>query len=110
MLFHASEVSAFVTPDCFLQYTAMAFGMQNAPATFQRLMVKVLPGVSNCEVYLDDIVIYSATWEEHVQTLELVIKRLLEAHLTLNLAKCEFAKARVTYLGKLVGQGQVRPV
>lgn len=106
----ASEVSAFVTPDCFLQYTSMAFGMRNAPATFQRLMLKVLSGVPKCEVYLDDIVIYSAMWEEHVQTLELVFKRLLEAHLTLNLAKCEFAKARVTYLGKLVGQGQVRPV
>ncbi len=53
---------------------------------------------------------FSAAWEEHVQTLELVFKRLLEAHLTVKLAKCEFARARGTYLGKLVGQGQVRPV
>ncbi len=51
----ASEVSAFVNPNSFLQYTSMAFGMRNAPATFQRLMVKVLSGVSNCEVYLDEI-------------------------------------------------------
>ncbi len=54
----ASEVSAFVNPNSFLQYTSMAFGMRNAPAKFQRLMVKVLSGVSNCEVYLDDIVIF----------------------------------------------------
>lgn len=104
----ASEISAFVTPDSFLQYTVMPFGLRNAPATFQRLMHKVLSGVSDCEVYLDDIVAYSKTWHEHVKTLHVVFKRLQEASLTLNLAKCDFGKATVTYLGKEVGQGQVR--
>ncbi len=60
----ASEVSAFVTPDDFLNYTVMAFGMRNAPATFQRLMQKVLSGVKSCEAYLDDVVVYSDSWEE----------------------------------------------
>lgn len=106
----ASEVSAFVTPDNLLQYTVMAFGMRNAQSTFQRLMHKVLSDVPNCEVYLDDIVIYSANWEEHLQVLNIVSGHLRDANLTLNLAKCEFAKAVVTYLGKRVGQGQVRPV
>ena len=49
----ASEISAFVTPDYFLQYTVMPFGLRNAPATFQRLMNTVLSGVKNCEAYLD---------------------------------------------------------
>lgn len=106
----ASEVSAFVTPDAFMQYTVMAFGMRNAPATFQRLMYLVLSDVQNCEVYLDDVVIYSLTWEDHLCTLGSVMERLAKASLTLNLSKCEFAKAVVTYLGKLVGQGQVKPV
>ncbi len=70
----------------------------------------VLSGIQNCEVYLDDIVIYSMTWEDHIRTLEALFKRLNEDSLTLNLAKCEFARAVITYLGKLVGQGQVRPV
>ncbi|KAK7926200.1 hypothetical protein WMY93_008510 [Mugilogobius chulae] len=106
----ASDISAFVTPDHFMQYTVMAFGMRNAPATFQRLMHVVLSDVSNCNVYLDDIVVYSDTWASHVNTLKEVFKRLSGANLTLNLAKCEFGRATVTYLGKVVGHGHVRPV
>ncbi|XP_077940982.1 uncharacterized protein LOC144385285 isoform X1 [Gasterosteus aculeatus] len=105
----ASKISAFVTPDAFLQYTRMAFGLRNAPATFQRLMSTVLGGVPNCTVYLDDVVVYSSTWEEHTLTLHDVFGRLSAASLTLNLKKCEFVKASVTYLGKQVGNGQVRP-
>lgn len=106
----ASEISAFVTPDHFLQYTVMPFGLRNAPATFQRLMNTVLCGVRGCEVYLDDIVAYSSTWSEHMKTLREIFERLGAASLTLNLTKCEFGKAVVTYLGKKVGQGQVCPV
>ncbi|CAM4678617.1 unnamed protein product [Leuciscus chuanchicus] len=106
----ASEISAFVTPDNFLQYSVLAFGMRNAPATFQRLMYNVLAGVKNCEVYLDDVVIHSHTWTEHLSTLENVFKRFADASLTLNLSKCEFAKAVISYLGKQVGQGMVKPV
>ncbi|XP_030216443.1 uncharacterized protein LOC115546817 [Gadus morhua] len=106
----ASEISAFVTPDHFLQYTVMAFGMCNAPATFQRLVNSVLAGVANCNAYLDDLIVYTTTWEEHMQILDQVFTRLAKASLTLNLAKCEFGKATVTYLGRQVGQGQVRPV
>lgn len=106
----ASEISAFVTPDHFMQYTVMAFGLKNAPATFQRLMHLVLSDVPNCTVYLDDIVVYTDTWSEHVSSLREVFKRLSQAQLTLNLVKCEFGKATVTYLGKVVGHGQVRPL
>ncbi len=105
-----SEISAFVTSDNFLQYKRMDFGMRNAPATFQRLMRIVLAGLENCEAYLDDIVIYSCDWEQHLISLYSVFERLSDASLTLNLAKCEFGKAGVTYLGKCVGQGQVHPV
>ncbi|KAI2647007.1 Retrovirus-related Pol polyprotein [Labeo rohita] len=52
----ASEISAFVSPNCFLQYKVLAFGMRNAPATFQRLMHQILSDVTNCEVYVDGIV------------------------------------------------------
>lgn len=106
----AAEISAFVTPDFFGQYSVMAFGMRNAPSTFQRLMRLVLQDVPDCEAYLDDIVIYSPTWEEHMKSLETVFARLANAVLTVNLAKCEFAKATITYLGKQVGQGKVKPV
>ncbi len=106
----AREISAFVTPDAFLQYTVMPFGVRNAPATFQRLVNRVLWGVQGCEAYLDDIVVHSATWDEHINQLKQVFQRLAEANLTVNLAKCDFAKATVIYLGKIVGGGMVKPV
>lgn len=102
-----SELCAFVTPDHFLQYTVMPFGLRNAPATFQWLMNTVLCGVRNCDIYLDDIVAYSSTWSKHLDTLREVLRT---ASLTLNLTKCEFGKAMVTYLVKQVGQGCVSNV
>uniref|UniRef100_A0AAQ4PM80 Gypsy retrotransposon integrase-like protein 1 n=1 Tax=Gasterosteus aculeatus aculeatus TaxID=481459 RepID=A0AAQ4PM80_GASAC len=106
----ASAISAFATPDNFAQYFVMAFGMRNAPATFQRLVSSVFSGVPNCTAYLDDVVIHSSEWTAHVDSLRTVFQRLADASLTLNLAKCEFGKATVTYLGKQVGGGQVRPL
>ncbi len=80
--------------------------MRNAPATFQRMMLQVLSGVSTCEVYIDDIVIHSDGWVQHLGTLREVCRGLE----TLNLAKCEFAKGTITYLGKQVGRGLVKPI
>lgn len=63
----ASNMSAFVTSDDSLQYTVMAFRMCNAPATFQRLINKLLSGLSTCNAYLDDLVAYTGTWQDHLQ-------------------------------------------
>ncbi len=106
----ASQISAFVTPDYFLQYTVMAFSMCNAPATFQRLVNSVLAGVSNCNAYLDDLNVYTTTWEEHIQILEQVFAHLASTSLTISLTKCEFGKATLTYLGRQAGQVQVCPM
>lgn len=106
----AQEIAAFITPSGLFSYTVMPFGLRNAPATFQRLMNRVVSGLEGCAVYLDDVVVYSDSWEEHVRRVQALFKRLEWARLTINLAKCEFAKATVTYLGKVVGQGFVRPV
>lgn len=82
----------------------------NAPATFQRLMNRVVRGLVGCAVYLDDLVVYSDTWEQQLERIKSVFERLSAANLTINLAKCEFAKATVVYLGRVVGQGTVKPV
>lgn len=62
------------------------------------------------DAYLDDFVVYSESWEDHVAKLHEVFTRLRGANLTLDLAKCEFGRATVTYLDKVVGRGQVKPV
>lgn len=106
----ASEIAVFVTPDHFLQYTVMALGMCNTPATFQMFLNTVLIGLPDCNAYLDDLRIYTNTWEENMQVLEQVPAQFAQASLTLNLAKFDFGKATVTCLGRQVGQGQVCPV
>ena len=106
----AREIAAFITPTGLYSYAVMPFGLRNAPATFQRLMNRVIGDMQGCAVYLDDVVVYSETWETHLERIRELFTRLAEARLTVNLAKCEFARATVTYLGRVVGQGQVRPV
>ena len=106
----AQDIAAFVTPTGLYSYTVMPFGLRNSPATFQRLMNRVVSGLEGCSVYLDDLVIYSDTWYSHLQRIHALFDRLAEARLTINLAKCEFARATVTYLGRVVGQGCVAPV
>ena len=105
----AKEVSVFVTPQGLFQCRVMPFGMRNAPATFQRLMTDVIAGLDNVVVYIDDILVFSNTWSDHLAYMRDLFDRLTKAGLVVNLAKCEFAKATVTYLGHEVGRGHVVP-
>ena len=70
----------------------MPFGLTNAPATFQRLMAVVLRGLTPmmCLVYLDDIIVFSTTFEEHVERLRLILSRHREAGLKLKPRKCNY--------------------
>ncbi|XP_042247194.1 uncharacterized protein LOC121882816 [Thunnus maccoyii] len=82
--------TAFQTPAGLFQFTVMPFGLHGAPATFQRLMDCVLQGCEDCSAaYLDDVVIFSDTWEQHLCHLERVLGQIQQAGLTLNPAKCE---------------------
>ena len=106
----AREVSAFVTPSGLYQYKVMPFGMKNAPATFQRMVNKLVRDIDGCEGYIDDVVIYSDNWSDHIHQIKRFFQIMREAKLTINLMKSEFGKATVKYLGQIVGQGQVRPL
>ena len=106
----AKEISAFVTPDGLYQYKVMPFGMKNSPATFQRLVNSLISNLDGCKAYIDDAIIFSEEWEQHLQTISTFFDRLSEAKLTVNLAKSEFCHANLTFLGHIVGQGQVKHV
>ncbi|GBN87953.1 Retrovirus-related Pol polyprotein from transposon 17.6 [Araneus ventricosus] len=95
------DKTAFVCPFGMFRYKRMPFGLKNAPVTFQRLMDQFrnrLPTV-NILVYLDDIVVLSETFEQHIQDLKMVFNRLRKFKLCVNREKCKFACARVKYLG-----------
>ena len=106
----AREISAFVTPSGLYQYKVMPFGMKNAPATFQRMVNKLVRDIDGCEGYIDDVVIFSDNWLDHIRQIKRFFQIMQEAKLTINLMKSEFGKATVKYLGHIVGQGQVRPL
>ena len=106
----AREISAFVTPSGLYQYKVMPFGMKNAPATFQRMVNKLVRDIDGCEGYIDDVVIFSDNWSDHIHQIKRFFQIMREAKLTINLMKSEFGKATVKYLGHIVGQGQVRPL
>ena len=86
----------------------MPFGLTNAPAVFQRLIQKVLGGLNPEDgngfvtAYIDDILVYSRTLEDHLSHLQKVIARLRSANLKLKPSKCEFVQAEVEYLGHII--------
>ena len=88
----------------------MPFGLQGALVTFQRMMDHLIRGLEGfTAAYLDDLVIYSSTWEEHLQHLQKVFSCLKEAGLTAKPKKCQFAMKECKYLGHIVGNDVVRP-
>ncbi|XP_068209223.1 uncharacterized protein [Palaemon carinicauda] len=92
-----------------LKQEVMPFGLTNAPATFQRMMSEVIRNMNDTYVYLDDVVVASDDWDEHLQTLEELFHRFRSSRLTVNLAKSAFGRAKVTYLGHTFGGGSIMP-
>ena len=84
--------------------------MKNSPAIFQRLVKRSIFGLDGCKAYIDDAIIYSEEWEQHLETIREFFKRLSDDKLTINLSKSEFCHANLTFLRHIVGQGQVRAV
>ena len=109
------EKTAFATPQGLYEFLVMPFGLKNAPAVFQRLMQRVFDGLNPeggkqfLAVYLDDILVFSTTLEEHLAHLRKVIDRLQSANLKLKPSKCRFMKKEVEYLGHIVTAEGLRP-
>ncbi|GFV93573.1 retrovirus-related Pol polyprotein from transposon 297 [Trichonephila clavipes] len=95
------DKTAFVCSFGTFRYKRMPFGLRNAPATFQRLMDQFRNGLANVNilVYLDDIVVLSETFEQHIEDLRMVFDRLKKFKLCANRKKCKFVCSRVKYLG-----------
>ena len=100
----AKQKTAFATSQGLYQFKVLPFGLCNAPSTFERLMERVLQGLrwQILLVYLDDVIIFSRSIQEHLERLDVVFSKLKEAGLKLKPKKCHLFKREVVYLGHVV--------
>ncbi|GET61515.1 uncharacterized protein LOC110064491 [Rhizophagus irregularis DAOM 181602=DAOM 197198] len=105
------EKTAFICSQGLYEFNVMPFGLKNAPAIFQRTMNKIFKEYLDkfMNVYIDDIIIYSKNWNEHLQHIKIVLEELRKANMMLKLKKCEWAKKNVEYLGHVVGTDGLKP-
>ena len=103
--------TAFVCEYGQYEFNRMPFGLTNAPSTFQRLMNRILKPVlyESVLVYLDDIIVFSKTVDEHIEHIAAVFKILAENGLKLKAKKCDFFKTKIDYLGHVVSSEGVAP-
>lgn len=103
--------TAFVTPMGLYEFLRMPFGLKNAPATFQRLMNDILRDYINkiCVVYLDDILIFSTSLKEHLNSLKLIFKKLAEHKLKIQFDKCSFMRKNTEFLGHVLTSEGMKP-
>ena len=96
--------TAFITPNGLYEFERMPFGLMNAPAIFSRMMNAVLAGLTwrDCLVYLDDIIIFGKSFEDHCDAFGRILDRIIAANLRINLEKCSLFCKEVIYLGHKV--------
>ena len=107
----SKEKTAFVTHSGLYEFTTMPFGLCNAPGSFQRLMECVLRGLTwqIALIYLDDVLVYSRTFDDHLQHLRLVFDRFRTSGLKLKPSKCHFGQKQVKYLGHVIIRDGIQP-
>lgn len=103
--------TAFNVEHGHFEFLRMPMGLKNSPSTFQRVMDNVLRGLQNdiCLVYLDDIVVFSTSLQEHMVNLEKVFQRLRESNFKVQMDKSEFLKLETAYLGHIISKDGVKP-
>lgn len=108
----SKKYTAFITPGYGLwEFNCLPFGLCNAPSSFQQLTDTVLHGLkwSSVLCYLDDVIIFSETIEEHLDKLKQVFDRLRKANLTIKTSKCEFLKEEIKILGHIINKSCITP-
>lgn len=107
------EKLAFVTEENHYQWKVLPFGYRNSPQIFQRILSGIIRrrGLNKFAAnYMDDIIIFSKTFEEHLRHVEAFLKAVREEGFKLKLVKCKFAKKSVKYLGHIISKNTVRPL
>ena len=106
-----TDKTAFICREGLFKFTTMPFGLTGAPATFQRLMDIIMSGLTYeiCLVYLDDIIVFSKTLEEHLSRLATVLDRIHSLGLKIKASKTHLLKRSVDLLGHVVSYRGIEP-
>jgi hypothetical protein len=109
---HPNEIqkTAITTPSGLFEFPPMSFGLRNAAQTFQRFMDDILRGLDFCFAYVDDILVFSRSHEDHERHLRAIFGRLQTYGILINSAKCVFRASEVTFLGYRVSSEGSRPL
>ncbi|VDH97682.1 Hypothetical predicted protein [Mytilus galloprovincialis] len=105
----AKPKTAFQTPRGLFQFKVLPFGLVNSGATFVRCMRKVLEGLENVDNFVDDIIVYTRSFNHHMEVLESVFERLASANLSARPSKCYIAYSSLEVLGHIVGTDRLSP-
>lgn len=93
------DLTTFLSEGGMYRFTRLMFGVNCAPEIFQREMIRILDGIDNIIIYIDDILIFASSLEELHRTVAKVLRILRANNLSLNVSKCEFDKERIQFLG-----------
>lgn len=105
----SSKLTTFITPFGRYAFKRLPFGITSAPEIFQRKMAETLNGLEGVAIYMDDILVYGDTPEQHDQRLDQVLERIKSAGLKLNKDKCVFRQNQIRFLGQVIDKSGVKP-
>ena len=105
----SQELTATITPWGLYQYETLPMGLSDAGAVAQKYISELLKDIKNCRAYVDDIVVYSETIQEHDEILKAVLKKLAEANLRIKRSKCQFGKTEIEFLGRTISHKSIKP-
>ena len=103
------DVTTFICHRGLFRFNVMPFGLVNAPATFSRIMRRLLRDSHDLDNYLDDVLAHTKEWRGHLLVLRHFFERLKSANLSLRPSKCEIGQFRVSFLGHHVTENALQP-
>ena len=106
----SAKKTTLTTPWGAFKFKRLSMGLKNAAQSFQKMMSHILAGVGNIFCYLDDILIYNSNEQDHIKTIDTLLKRLSDNDLTISLDKCQFAAEELDFLGYRVNGDGIQPI
>jgi Reverse transcriptase (RNA-dependent DNA polymerase) len=106
----SKEICTINTPFGHYQYQKLTMGCSQSPDVAQEIMESMLADIDNTEIYINDVGVFSKTWEHHLKALEVILTRLQENNFIINPLKCEWAVEQAEFLGHWMTPIGIKPI